>query len=241
MSFPHVGTSSEVTHPGASPSPSLPSEGRDVGGGSRDALVLLPEGLPLLPLTFCPVRGVEEPLDARSVHASSLLSPRFICGLGRQELLSCGGLLLPDLSQLVLPPHLCTPCEVMGGRVFASFLCSRLPLPPHLCTLCEVVRRESLPSSAPVRIPPWLPDLRLGKPGKCFEPALGDGCRDRSCCSRFCSAFRARLSGRDAVGVDHLVCCFPLRGRGAVAGGLWTACGFIAFAPVVSVWPVAVF
>ena len=34
MSFPHAGTS-EVTHPGASPSsPSLPSEGRDeVGGG----------------------------------------------------------------------------------------------------------------------------------------------------------------------------------------------------------------
>ena len=33
MSFPHAGTSSEITHPGASPSPSLPSEGRDEGGG----------------------------------------------------------------------------------------------------------------------------------------------------------------------------------------------------------------
>ena len=34
MSFPHAGTSSEVTHPGASPSsPSLPSEGRVEGGG----------------------------------------------------------------------------------------------------------------------------------------------------------------------------------------------------------------
>ena len=64
-------------------------------GGSRVALVLLPEGLPLLPLDFCPAGGVEVPLDARSVHASSLLSPRFIRGLGRQELLSCGGLLLP--------------------------------------------------------------------------------------------------------------------------------------------------
>ena len=31
----------------------------------------------------------------------------------------------------------------------------------------------SLPSAAPVRVPPWLPDLRLGKPGGCFEPALG--------------------------------------------------------------------
>ena len=35
------------------------------------------------------------------------------------------------------------------------------------------MRRESLPSSAPVRMPSWLPDLRLGKPGRCFESALG--------------------------------------------------------------------
>ena len=79
-----------------------------------DALVLLPEGLPLLPLDFCPARWVEEPLVARSVHASSLLSPRFIHGLGVQELLFCRGRLLPALSRLALPPHLCTPCEVMG-------------------------------------------------------------------------------------------------------------------------------
>ena len=84
------------------------------GVGSRDALRLLPEGLPLLPLDFCPPRGVEELLVAHSVHASSLLSPRFSRGLGIQELLSCGGLLLPDLFRLVLPPHLCTHCEVMG-------------------------------------------------------------------------------------------------------------------------------
>ena len=116
MSFPHAGTSSEVTHPGASPSsPSLLSEGRDDGGGrSRNALVMLPEGLPLLPLDFCQARGVEEPLVARSVYASSLLSPRFIRGLGVQELLACGGLLLPALSRLALLPHLCMPCEVMG-------------------------------------------------------------------------------------------------------------------------------
>ena len=94
--------------------PSLPSEGRDVGGGSRDALVLLLEGLPLLPLDICPASWVEDPLVARLVHASSLLSHRFIRGLGDQELLSCGGLLLPALSRLALPPHLCTPCEVMG-------------------------------------------------------------------------------------------------------------------------------
>ena len=115
LSFPRAGTSSEVTLSGASPSPSLPSEGRDEGGGgSWDALVLLPEGLPLLPLDICPAGGVEEPLVSRSVHASSLLPPRFIHGLGVQELLSCDGLLLPAQSRLALPPHLCTPCEVMG-------------------------------------------------------------------------------------------------------------------------------
>ena len=163
---------------------SLPSEERDGGGRSRDALVLLPEGLPLLPLDFGPARVVEEPLVARSVHASSLLSPRFIRGLGIQELLSCGGLLLPDLSQLVLPPH--------------------------LCSLCEVVRRESLPSAAPVRVPPWLPDLRLGKPGRCFEPALG---WVALVIGLVAHAFRVRFSGRDVVGVDRLVYYFPLSGR----------------------------
>ena len=80
MSFLHAGTSSEVPHPGASPS-SLSFSSRG-GGGSRDAFRLLPEGLPLLPLDFCPAGGVEEPLVARSVHASSLLSPRFIRRLG---------------------------------------------------------------------------------------------------------------------------------------------------------------
>ena len=73
------------------------------GGGSRDDLVLLPEGLPLLLLDFCPARGVEEPLVARSVHASLLLSPRFIRGLGVQELLSCSGLLLPAMFSIASP------------------------------------------------------------------------------------------------------------------------------------------
>ena len=132
MSFLHAETSSEVFPS----SLSLPSEGRNGGGRSRDALVLLPEGFPLLPLDFGPAGGVEEPLVARSVHASSLLSPRFIRGLGIQELLSCGGLLLHVLS--------------------------RLPLPPHLCTLGEVVGRVSLPSAAPVRVLPGLPIFGLG-------------------------------------------------------------------------------
>ena len=87
--------------------------------------MLLPEGLPLLPLDFCPGIGVEEPLVACSVHASSLLSPRFIHGLGVQGLLFCSGIMLPALSRLALPPHLCTSCEVMGReglRGLALFL-----------------------------------------------------------------------------------------------------------------------
>ena len=48
-------------------------------------------------------------------------------------------------------------------------------------------------------------------------------------------------SGRGAVGVDRLVCCFALCGRGAIVGSLRTASGFMAFALVVSVWPVTVF
>ena len=77
------------------------------------------------PARLGPAGGVEVPLVARSVHASSLLSPRFIRGLEVQELLSCGGLLLPFLSRLALPPQLCTLGEVMGREslrgVFSLF------------------------------------------------------------------------------------------------------------------------
>ena len=59
-------------------------------------------------------RGFSSPLVARSVHGSSLLSPQFIRGLGIQELLSGGELLLSVLSRLALPPQLCTLGEVLG-------------------------------------------------------------------------------------------------------------------------------
>ena len=70
-----------------------------------------------------PAGGVEEPLVACSVHASLLLSPRFIRGLEMQELLSCGKLLLLFfffffVSRLALPPHLCKLDEVMGWESF---------------------------------------------------------------------------------------------------------------------------
>ena len=51
---------------------------------------------------------------ARSVRASSLLSPRFICELGILELLSFSELQLFYV-RLALSPLLCTFDEVMGG------------------------------------------------------------------------------------------------------------------------------
>ena len=81
-----------------------------------------------------------------------------------------GRLLLPALSRLGLPPHLCTPCEMMGREGLRRL--ALFSVASHLCTLCEVMRRESLRRPAPVRVPPRLPDLWLGKPGRSFEPAL---------------------------------------------------------------------
>ena len=76
---------------------SLPSEGRDAFGRSRDAIGAS-RGFSSPSARLGPAGGVEEPLVARSVHASSLLSPRFIRGLGIRELLSCGELLLLFMS-----------------------------------------------------------------------------------------------------------------------------------------------
>ena len=130
-------------------------------------------GISSPPARLGPAGGVEKPLVARSVHASSLLSPLFIRGLGIQELLFCGGLLLPFLSRLALPPHLCTLGEVLGRESFQDFfLCSRLPLLPHLCTLGGVVGRVGLPSAAPVRVLPGLPIFGLGSREGTLSPLL---------------------------------------------------------------------
>ena len=84
------------------------------------------EGLGMPLCCFGRAGGVEEPLVARSVHGSSLLSPRFLRGLGIQELLSGSKLLLSVMSRLALPPQLCTLGEVLGwgeftGGVFSLF------------------------------------------------------------------------------------------------------------------------
>ena len=61
-----------------------------------------------------------------------------------------------------------------------------------------------------------------------------DGSRDRSCCSRF--PFTAKRSTTLWAWIVSIA-VLP----GEVVGGLWTAGGIIAFALVVSGWPVAVF
>ena len=220
---------------------SLPSDGRDGGGGSRDALVLLPEGFPLLLLDFGPAGGVQEPLVAHSVHGSSLLSPRFIRGIGIQELLSCADscyLFCPVWLSLLNAARL---ARCWGGGVFGGLRCSRLPLLPHLCTLGEVVRWVSLASTAPVRVLPGLPILGLGSREGVLSPLLVDWLSCAVLLLTLSLILPCSVSGRDTVGVDRLVCCFALCGRVAIVGGLRTTSGFMAFALVVLVWPVAVF
>ena len=75
----------------------------------------LPEVFPLLPLDLFQREreGGEEPLVARSVCASSLLSLRFIRELGILELFSFSELQLFYV-RLALSPHLCTFDKVMG-------------------------------------------------------------------------------------------------------------------------------
>ena len=104
------------------------------------------------------------------------------------------------------------------------------------------MRRESLRRPAPVRVPPRLPDLRLGKLGRSFEPALGRMALVTGLVAHAVAPLSVHgYAVNNAVGVDRLDCCFPLNGRSAIVGGLWIASDFIAFALVVSVWPVAVF
>ena len=57
---------------------------------------------------------MEEPLVARSVHASSLLSPWFIRGLGDTGVALLRRTPANFYVRLALTPHLCTFDEVMG-------------------------------------------------------------------------------------------------------------------------------
>ena len=112
ISFPHAGTSSEVTHPEALPSSSLPPEGREERGALGMHLILLPVGLPLLPL--CPARGVKVLLDARPVRVVTSVSS------------APSGAGIPEVSCSRRSPAACSAPSSVGS-------------PSHHCTLCEVM------------------------------------------------------------------------------------------------------
>ena len=82
-------------------------------GRSREARVWASRGFSSPSARLVPAGGGEEPLVARSVRTSLLLSPQFIRELGILELLSFSELQLFYV-RLALPPHLCTFDEVMG-------------------------------------------------------------------------------------------------------------------------------
>ena len=189
------------------------------GWGLGMHFVLLPLGLPLLPFGLFRVRGVEVPLDARPLRASSLLSPHLLRGLRIQERLARSGRLLP------VPPL------------------PRLALPAHHCTLCEVKSRESLRRPAPVLDLPALPSLLAEKHGKIVEPALGWLALMTNFVGRalaplpFCS-----LAGESVVDGSRRNLLPPVKGLGVTGRGLRTATGLTAFAPVRGpAGPVAVF
>ena len=173
---------------------SHPSEGQDGGGRSHDALLSLflqkggmeVGGLGMLLCCFPRVF-----LSSSSTWSSGRGGGAFGRAFGARELASVssvhswtgdpGVALLRKLRRT--PATFSVPVGSPSSSLHARrgdgagessgrFLCSRLPLPPHLCTLSEVVKRMRLPSAAPVRVPPWPPDLRLGRPGGYLSPLL---------------------------------------------------------------------
>ena len=176
MSFHHAGTSSEVTHPGASPpSLSLSSEGRDEEVGA---------------VSGCPCvafRGSSSP-PARllSNERGGGASGR---SFGARELTSVSsvhswtgdpGVALLRRTPATRSVRVGSPSSSLhalrgdgAGESWGGLSLFSVAFPASSLHALEVVWRESLPSSAPVRIPPLFPDLWLGKPGRCFEPALG--------------------------------------------------------------------
>ena len=204
MSFPHAWISSEVTHPKASPSfPSLPSEGWDEGGGgvSQDALVLLPEGLPLLPLDFFQREGWK---CLWSLVCCTPLSLRLLRELLRGRLLVRSGHPLPTS----LP---------------------RWPLPAHHSTLCDVVSQESLLWSTPVRNPPVFLDLRIEEQGRIAEPVLGRTAL--AIAPVVLALLTARFQAVESIGgVGHLDRCPPTNCSDVISLGLRTTPKLVAFA-----------
>ena len=136
------------------PSLFLLSEGRDGGGRSWDALVLLPESFPLLPLDLVQQEGWRSLASVSSVHS-------WTGGPGVALLRRTPATFSVPVGSPSSPLHARRGdgAEESSGRFFSVLgYISRL-------ISARSARRVRLPSAAPVRVPPWPPDLQLGRPG----------------------------------------------------------------------------
>ena len=134
---------------------SFPSEGRDGGGRSRDALVLLPEGFPLLPLDLVQREGWRSLwLRVRCMRAHFCLLGSFMDWGSR----SCS--LAADSCYLFVPV----------GSPSSSLHAQRGVGEGE--SLGEMVGRVGLPSAAPVGILPGLPIFGLGSREGTLSPLL---------------------------------------------------------------------
>ena len=134
---------------------------------------MLPEGFPLLPLDLVQREGWRSLWSrVRCTRARFCLLGSFVdwgygsCSLAANSCYFYVPIGSPSSSLYVRRG------DGVGESSKCFLLCSRLSLPPHLCMLGEVVRRVRLPSAAPVRIPPWPPDLRLERQGGYLSPLL---------------------------------------------------------------------
>ena len=244
MSFHHAGTSSEVTHPGASPSsPSLPSEGRVEVGGVLGCPCVASRGSSSPPARLWS-SGRGGRASGRSFGACELASGSLVHSWAGD----------PGVAFLRRTP---ATRSVPVGSPSSSLHALQGDGAGESSGAYSVLGCLSrLISAHPAR---WWGGrvfgvtLQLGfLPG---FPIFGLGNREGSLgpllvgwlsCPVWLTPVVAPLSVLgyavdDTVGVDRLDGCFAWRSRGAVVGGLWTASGLIAFALVVLGWPVAVF
>ena len=153
--------------------------------------------------------GVEVPLDARLVCASTLLSPGLLRGLRIQERLARSGRLLP------------------------APLLPRLGLPAHHCMLCEVMSRESFQRPPPVLDATSLPGLLAEKHGRIVEPAPGWLALMTGLIGRTLAPLPVSgLAVESVVGGSRCDLLPPVHGLSMTDRSLRTATGLATFTPV---------
>ena len=176
-------------------------------------LVLLPVGLPLLPLATRPARRVVSKRGGSVSGGSAGARERaFVSStpLGAEN----PGAALSQQS----PVARSAPSSVGS--------------PAHHCTLHEVVSRERLRKPAPVLDPHVLPGLLAEKHGGIMEPAPGQFALVTGLVVRALAPLPVHGGEvESAVGGACLGRLLPLNGLGGTGRGLLTATGLVAFAP----------